>query len=95
MSRAITSRPANLLSGDFSSEQLTDIFLNAELQLLAFHLLDLLIVELVPVASAGVFHVGDVVTRVGADAPVDQHGAQLVHAALVWNSVPNTWNMKD
>lgn len=40
---------------------LTDVLLDAQLQLLALHLLDLLVVELVPVAGAGVLHVGDVV----------------------------------
>lgn len=82
MLRVYISGP-QLVADHSSSEELTDVFLDAQLQLLAFHLLYFLIVELVPVASAGVLHMGDVVTRVGADAPVDQHGTQLVHAALV------------
>lgn len=63
---------------------LTDVLLHAQLQLLALHLLDLLVVELVPVAGAGILNVGDVVARVGADAPVDQHGAKFIHTLLVW-----------
>lgn len=66
--------------------RLTYVFLNAKLKFLAFHLLDFLIVEFVPVSSVSVPHVGDVVARICADAPVDQHRAQLVHAALPWRS---------
>lgn len=40
---------------------LTNVFLNAKLQLLAFHLLNFLIIEFVPVAGTSVLHVGDVV----------------------------------
>lgn len=55
--------------------RLTYVFLDAKLQFLAFHLLDFLIVEFVPVSGVSVLHVSDVVARICADAPMDQHRA--------------------
>lgn len=61
----------------------TQVLLDAQLELLALHFLNLLIVELVPVVGASVSYVSDVVARVGADATVNQHGAQLVCTLLL------------
>lgn len=61
----------------------TQVLLDAQLELLALHFLNLLIVELVPVVGASVSYVSDVVAGVGADATVNQHGAQLVCTLLL------------
>lgn len=71
------------------SAPLTNVLLSAELQLLAFHLLNLLVVELVPVACPSVLHVGDVVARIGTDATMDQNRTQFINTLVVWKNSPS------
>lgn len=65
---------------------LTNLLLCAKLQLLAFHLLNFLVIEFVPVARTSVLHVGNVVARVGTDSPMDQHSTQFINTLLVWRN---------
>lgn len=65
---------------------LTYVLFNAKLQLLAFHLLNFLIVEFVPVAGTSILHMGNVVARVGTDASMDQHCTQFINQLLVWRN---------
>lgn len=63
---------------------LANVLFDAKLQFLSLHLFDLFIVEFVPVSSKSVLHVSYVVSRIGADSPVDQHCTQLIDTFLVW-----------
>lgn len=65
---------------------LTDVFLKAKLKFLAFHLLNFLIVEFVPVSGVSILHVSNVVARICTDASMNQHCTQLVQRVLIWRT---------